>query len=75
MSASDRPAPALPSFITAADKKRQKKAAQPARHVPSAINVERIDRNINESLRKQIVDIITKNPEFALAILRGWKDR
>ncbi len=41
----------------------------------SAINVERIDRNINESLRKQIVEIITRKPDFALSILRSWRDR
>jgi len=75
MSIADRPAPPLPSFISSADE-RQEKAARPRRRQkPSAINVERIDRNINESLRKQIVDIITKDPDFALSILRAWKDR
>jgi hypothetical protein len=74
MNASDRPAPALPSFVTLAQE-RQDEPVRPVRQETSAINVERIDRNINESLRKQIVDIITKNPDFALAILRGWKDR
>ncbi len=75
MSIADRPAPPLPSFISAADE-RQGKAARPLRRQePSVINVERIDRNINESLRKQIVDIINKNPDFALSVLRGWKDR
>jgi len=66
MSSAERPAPPPPSFITAAENRRIE---------PSAINVKRIDRNIHESLRKQIVDIITKNPDFALSILRGWKDR
>lgn len=40
-----------------------------------AIDVERIDRDINQSLRRQIVEIITRNPDFALAVLRRWKDR
>ncbi|MBC8268900.1 MAG: hypothetical protein H8E36_09150 [Rhodospirillaceae bacterium] len=67
-------APPPPSFITAAEQ-RQHETTRPVHPEPSAINVERIDRNINESLRKQIIDIITKNPDFALSILRGWKDR
>ncbi|MBT4933485.1 MAG: hypothetical protein HOL66_09835 [Rhodospirillaceae bacterium] len=76
MSTTDEPPPP-PSFITATEQ-RQEETARPKRPIhqePSAINVERIDRNINESLRKQIIDIITKNPDFALRVLRGWKDR
>lgn len=66
MSIADRPAPPPPSRTAAAEERREP---------PSAINVERIERNINESLRKRIVEIITKNPDFALSILRRWKDR
>jgi hypothetical protein len=73
MNTTDGPPPP-PSFITAAEQ-RPEEVTRPARQEPSAINVERIDRNINESLRKQVIDIITKNPDFALSILRGWKDR
>lgn len=75
MSIADRPAPALPSFIQAADKQPQQKAALPPLRETSAINVARVDSNINQSLRKQIIEIITRNPDFALSILRGWKDR
>ncbi|MBC8270157.1 MAG: hypothetical protein H8E36_15550 [Rhodospirillaceae bacterium] len=78
MTISNRPAPPPPSFITIADEIESK---APSRPLPtyqadaSPINVEKIDRNINESLRKQILDIINKNPDFALSVIRGWKDR
>ena len=73
MPVDNRTAPPIPSFIAVAEEQREHKTdVQPQ---PTVINVERIDRNINHSLRKQIVDIITKNPDFALSILRGWRDR
>jgi|GEM_PF-3614424 len=43
--------------------------------IRSPINVAHVDRKINASLRKQIVDIINKHPDLALSIIRGWKDR
>jgi hypothetical protein len=76
MTITERPAPPLPSFMTAR-KASEKKEEEPSRQAPgadqAAINVEKIDRNINESLRKRVTDIITKNPDLTLAILRGWK--
>jgi hypothetical protein len=78
MTIKDRPAPPLPSFISLADEKEDAAPAK-SKHSyqagTSPINVERVERNINESLRKQIVDIINKNPDFALSVIRGWKDR
>lgn len=73
----DRPPP-LPSFITERDRKVERKppsrpASQPG--APSAIDVDRIDRNINETMRKQIVDLINRHPDLALSIVRSWKDR
>ncbi len=47
----------------------------PARPAPAAIDVDKIDRGINESLRRQVSDAIMKNPELVLSVLRGWKDR
>ena len=78
MSATSRPAPPPPSFITAAEN-REKKTVKPPKATYqeeiSGINVARVDRNINESLRKQIVDIINKHPDLALSIIRSWNDR
>jgi len=39
-----------------------------------AIDVDQIDRSINESLRRQVSDAIMKNPELVLSVLRGWKN-
>ncbi|NQV46599.1 MAG: hypothetical protein HQ504_02340 [Rhodospirillaceae bacterium] len=40
----------------------------------SPIDVDRIDRNIRESLRKQVIALIDKHPEIALAVIRGWSE-
>lgn len=74
----NRPPPPLPSFMIEAERKAEEKTKATATAQAgygSPINVDKVDRNINESLRKQIVEIITKNPELALTIVRGWKDR
>ena len=73
MSAADRKSPPTPSFMAEKTVEQENKPAPQMQ--TSAINVEKIDRDINESLRKQIVEIINKNPDFALSVLRGWKDR
>lgn len=38
----------------------------------SPIDVDRVDRNIRESLRKQVVELINKHPKLALSVIRGW---
>ena len=40
----------------------------------SPIDIDQIDRNINQSLRRQVSDAIMKNPEMVLSVLRSWKD-
>lgn len=78
MTAASRSAPPPPSFITAEetrDRKAEQKPSRAYRDESSPIDVDRVDRNINESLRKQIVEIIEKHPDLALSVLRGWKDR
>ena len=42
--------------------------------VSSHIDIDQIDRNINQSLRRQVSDAIMKNPEMVLSVLRSWKD-
>ena len=46
---------------------------RPKTDVPTAqIDVDRIERNIRESLRKQVIELIDKNPDIALSVIRGW---
>ncbi len=53
---------------------RQKPVSAPlARPGRPAIDVDQIDRNINESLRRQVSEAIMKHPELVLEVLRGWK--
>jgi len=47
---------------------------KPSRGDYSPIDVERVDRRINESLRKKIVELIGRHPDMALRILRSWAD-
>lgn len=78
MTAENRPAPPLPSFITSEDARQREfhgKTKRAHQSEASSIDVDRVDRNINESLRRQIVEIINKHPDLALSIIRGWKDQ
>jgi len=40
----------------------------------SPIDVDKVDRGVRSSIRKQVIDLINKNPELALRLLRAWKD-
>lgn len=51
----------------------RQKPARPEHPERPAIDLDKIDHNINESLRRQISDAIMKHPELVLQVLRGWQ--
>ncbi len=46
---------------------------RPARTKPATIDVDQIDRNIEQTARKQVTKALKDNPELVLSIIRGWK--
>jgi len=47
---------------------------KPLRGYRSPIDAERINRRIDESLRRKIAELIDKYPDMALRVLRSWSD-